>query len=159
MLVYQCYQIGRFLKVLWDTFMFKSHPNVWRLFGLIWKASLFSNNCYGYLFSNVLISFGYSLFQHLVTLLVLNIYLNWLALSIITHLPTYLPKVHYYLLSTSSRSWRVRTGSKRWPTPSPALTHSSSLEDACLRTSLWKSLTRPRDGSTGSCSSFTDTLG
>ena len=96
MLVYQCYQIGRFLKVLGDTFMFKSHPNVWRLFGLIWKASLFSNNCYGYLFSNVLISFGYSLFQHLVTLLVLNIYLNWLALSIITHLPTYLKSTTTY---------------------------------------------------------------
>ena len=64
----QCDQIGQFLKSLGDKFSLKSSQNLWKLFGLQWKASYCSENYRGSFWGKFWKILGYFLFQHMVTL-------------------------------------------------------------------------------------------
>ena len=50
----QCDQIGRFLKILWDSFSHKSSPIFGKLLGCFKKHRLLSNNRRGYFLNNLL---------------------------------------------------------------------------------------------------------
>ena len=48
----QCDQIRRFLELIDNKFYYKCSPNVWWLFGQLWKPSHFKSNCWGYFLGN-----------------------------------------------------------------------------------------------------------
>ena len=48
----QCDQIGQFFEFLGNWLYYKSSPNVWWLFGQLWKALLFNSNWLHYFLGN-----------------------------------------------------------------------------------------------------------
>ena len=63
----QCDQIGRFLKVLCNTFCYQSSPNIWKCFGVFCSVSLFKKNCFGFFLGNnrkIWVTFNSSIWSH-----------------------------------------------------------------------------------------------
>ena len=61
-------RLGNFWNFLATNFFYKSSPNVWWLFGHLWKPLLCESNFLGFFSGQLLQNLGYFLFQHLVTL-------------------------------------------------------------------------------------------
>ena len=64
----QCDQIGQFLIVLGENFSYRSSPNVWLIFGLLWKQPFLCVNCCGHFLGNLWNFLGFFTLQYLVTL-------------------------------------------------------------------------------------------
>ena len=69
-----CATTTALLKDLCIKTFFKSIPNIFQMFGLLWKRHYLSKNCFSHILGNFWVNFDHFLFQHLVTLLNIEVY-------------------------------------------------------------------------------------